>query len=149
MYRSRNNIKHHDNGIKWKRFPRHWPFVKGIHRSPLNCPHKGQSRGTLFDLCLNKRLSKQSWGWWFETPSRSLWRHCKNSCLWAAFSMHHYAALSFRTLHGMLCHIRKAGEVSFGRLFWHTTITTLATSCYQRYHSTYWNEHTSTYVLRH
>ena len=28
------------------------------------------------DLCLNKRLSKQSWGWWFETPSRSLWRHC-------------------------------------------------------------------------
>ena len=27
-----------------------------------------------FDLRLNKRLSKQSWGWWFETPSRSLWR---------------------------------------------------------------------------
>ena len=25
---------------------------------------------------LNKRSSKQSWGWWFETPSRSLWRHC-------------------------------------------------------------------------
>ena len=29
-----------------------------------------------FDLRLNKRLSKQSWGWWFETPSRSLLRHC-------------------------------------------------------------------------
>ena len=29
-----------------------------------------------FDLRLNKRLSKQPWGWWFETPSRSLWRHC-------------------------------------------------------------------------
>ena len=29
-----------------------------------------------FDLCLNKRLSKQSWGWWFETLSRPLWRHC-------------------------------------------------------------------------
>ena len=29
-----------------------------------------------FDLRLNKRLSKQSWGWWFEMPSRSLWRHC-------------------------------------------------------------------------
>ena len=29
-----------------------------------------------FDLHLNKRLSKQSWGWWFETPSCSLWRHC-------------------------------------------------------------------------
>ena len=29
-----------------------------------------------FDLHLKKRLSKQSWGWWFETPSRSLWRQC-------------------------------------------------------------------------
>ena len=27
---------------------------------------------------LNKRLNKQSWGWWFETPSRSLWRHCND-----------------------------------------------------------------------
>ena len=26
------------------------------------------------DLRLNKRLSKLSWGWWFQTPSRSLWR---------------------------------------------------------------------------
>ena len=31
-----------------------------------------------FELCLNKRLSKQSWGWWFETPSRPLWRHCND-----------------------------------------------------------------------
>ena len=29
-----------------------------------------------FDLRLNKRLSKQSWGWWFETPTRSFWRQC-------------------------------------------------------------------------
>ena len=29
-----------------------------------------------FDLGMNKRLSKQSWGWWFETPSHPLWRHC-------------------------------------------------------------------------
>ena len=29
-----------------------------------------------FDLRLYKRLSKQSWAWWFETPSRPLWRHC-------------------------------------------------------------------------
>ena len=32
------------------------------------------------DPHLNKRWSKQSWGWWFETPSRSLWRHC-NECM--------------------------------------------------------------------
>ena len=28
-----------------------------------------------FDLRVNKRLRKQSWGWWFERPSRPLWRH--------------------------------------------------------------------------
>ena len=37
----------HDGGIKWKHFPRHWPFVRGIHRSPVNSPHKGQGRGAL------------------------------------------------------------------------------------------------------
>ena len=31
-----------------------------------------------FDLLLNKRLSKQSRGWWFETPSFPLWRHCND-----------------------------------------------------------------------
>ena len=29
----------------------------------------------LFDLRLNKQLSKQSLGWWFETPLCPLWRH--------------------------------------------------------------------------
>ena len=29
-----------------------------------------------FDLRLNKRLSKQSWGWWYDSPSRPLWRYC-------------------------------------------------------------------------
>ena len=33
-----------------------------------------RSFNVFFDLCLNKRLSKQSWSWWFETPSGSLWR---------------------------------------------------------------------------
>ena len=35
-----------------------------------------RSFDVFFDLRLNKRLSKQSWGWWFETPSWSLWRQC-------------------------------------------------------------------------
>ena len=34
-----------------------------------------RSFDVFFDLRVNKRLSKQSWGWWFETLSRSLWRH--------------------------------------------------------------------------
>ena len=37
----------HDDVIKWKHFPRNWPFVRGIHRSPVNSPHKGQWRGAL------------------------------------------------------------------------------------------------------
>ena len=37
----------HDDVIKWKHFPRNWPFVRGIHRSPVNSPHKGQWRRAL------------------------------------------------------------------------------------------------------
>ena len=72
----------HDVVIKWKHFPRYWPFVPGIHQSPVNSPQRPVTRSfdVFFDLCLDKRLSKKSWGWWFETPSRSLWRHC-NGCL--------------------------------------------------------------------
>ena len=32
----------HDDVIKNQHFPRYWPFVRGIHRSPVNSPHKGQ-----------------------------------------------------------------------------------------------------------
>ena len=39
--------KSHDDVIKWKHFPRYWPFVRGIHQSPVNSPHKGQWRGAL------------------------------------------------------------------------------------------------------
>ena len=35
-----------------------------------------------FDLRLNKPLSKQPWGWWFETLSRSLWRHRNANVNW-------------------------------------------------------------------
>ena len=53
----------HDDVINWKHFPCHWPFVRGIHRSPVNSQHKGQWRGALmFSLirswissCVNNR----------------------------------------------------------------------------------------------
>ena len=34
-----------------------------------------RSFDVFFHLRLNKRLSKQPWGWWFETPGWSVWRH--------------------------------------------------------------------------
>ena len=45
--RSRSTISSHDDVIKWKHFPRYWPFVRGIHRSLANSPYKGQWRGAL------------------------------------------------------------------------------------------------------
>ena len=39
-----------------------------------------RSFDVFFDLRLNKRLSKQSWGWWFEALSRPLWRHRNAHC---------------------------------------------------------------------
>ena len=41
------NVILHDDVIKWNHFPCNWPFVRGIHRSPVNSPHKGQWRGAL------------------------------------------------------------------------------------------------------
>ena len=48
--------------------------------SPVTGEFRAQSPVTrsldvFFDLRLNERLSKQWWGWWFETSSRPLWRH--------------------------------------------------------------------------
>ena len=57
-------------------FSAFWAFCAG--NSPVTSEFPTQrpvtrSLGVFFDLPLNKRLSKQSWGWWFETPSRPLW----------------------------------------------------------------------------
>ena len=66
----------HGDVIKWKHFPRYCPFVRGIHRTIPLTKASDAELYVFFDLRLNKLLSKQSWGWWFETPSCPLWRHC-------------------------------------------------------------------------
>ena len=54
--------------MKWKHFPRYWPFVRGIHRSPVNSHHKGQWRGTLmFSLIcvwINRWVNNREAGDW-------------------------------------------------------------------------------------
>ena len=95
-------LSYHDDVIKWKHFPRYWSFVRGLHRSVVNSPHRYQWSGALtFSLicALNKRLSKQWWGWWFETPSRSLVRHCNGSvyfCIPIPSSTYTYRTGPFR-----------------------------------------------------
>ena len=51
-----------------------------------------------FNLRLNKRLSKQSWGWWFETLSCQLWRH-RNVLLY--FAQNRDSAGSWKRLLGI------------------------------------------------
>ena len=96
LFYSRTQIKdrysdNYNHGILWWRhqmetFSASLAFVRGIHRSRAGLsPVTGElpaqrpvtrSFDVFFDLWPNKWLSKQSQGWWFETPSRSLWRHC-------------------------------------------------------------------------
>ena len=48
----------HDDVIKLKPFPRYWPFMQGIHRSPANSPHKGQWRGTFMFSLIFARINR-------------------------------------------------------------------------------------------
>ena len=81
----------HDDVIKWKHFPHYWPFVRVIHQSPVNYPHKSQwCRALMFSLIctLSQQLSKQWRRCWFETLPRSLWRHCNlHSESWNFYSV--------------------------------------------------------------
>ena len=57
--------------IKWKHFPRYWHFVRGIHRSTVNSPHKGQWRGALmFSLICTRK-----YGWVNNREAGDLRRH--------------------------------------------------------------------------
>ena len=71
-----------------------------------------RSFGVFFDLRPNKRLSKQQWGWWFETPMRSLWRHCNVLHL---FGSHIY--YTSQKCPGIILCLRPANEK------WHYNVT--------------------------
>ena len=67
MMTSSNGDIFHVTGHLW------WEFT-GPGEFPAQRPVT-RAFDVFFDLRPNKRLSKQSWSWWFETPSRPLWRH--------------------------------------------------------------------------
>ena len=52
----------HDDVIKWKHYPYYSPFVRGIHRSPVDAPHKGQWRGALMfsTICTPEQTVEQT-----------------------------------------------------------------------------------------
>ena len=69
----------HKHVMKWKHFPRYWPFVRGIHRwIPLTMVSDAELWCFLWSAP-NQTARRR----WFETPSRSLWRHCNESIIWS------------------------------------------------------------------
>ena len=74
----------HDDVIKWKYFPRYWPFVWGIHRCPVNFPQKGQWRGTLMFSLIWAWIN----GWVNNREAGDLRRHRAHfdvsvmNCMW-------------------------------------------------------------------
>ena len=60
-----------DDVMKWKHFPRYWPFVWGIHRSPVNFSHKGQWRGALMFSLICVGIN----GWVNNRKADNLRRH--------------------------------------------------------------------------
>ena len=103
-----DSLKTHDDVIKWKHFPRNWPFVRGKFTVPRWVPRTKASEAGLwcfFDIRLNKRLCKQSWGWWFETLSRLLWRLCNGHIKGSAFPAVYYI------IHGFFSVLKKCNPM--------------------------------------
>ena len=53
----RQGSNSHDDVIKWRLFSCYWPFVQGIHRSPVNSPHNGQCRGAFMFSLISARTN--------------------------------------------------------------------------------------------
>ena len=70
--RSACQFQSHDDVINWKHFPRYWPFVRGIHRWPVNSPHKVQWRGALMFSLICAWINY----WVNNLEAGDLIRHC-------------------------------------------------------------------------
>ena len=67
---NKQNNAQHDDVIKWKHFPRYWLFVWGIHRWPVNSPHKGQWREALMFSLICAWINA-----WVNNREAADWRH--------------------------------------------------------------------------
>ena len=90
-----NSWKFHDDSPVSGEFPPQRPVARGLD--------------VFFDLCLIKRLSKHSRGWWFETLSRPLWCHCNgalaiSTTTWNRAMNFHLTLLPFLVIH-LCCHL--------------------------------------------
>ena len=98
-----------------------------------------------FDHRLNKRLSKQSRGWWFETPSGSLWRHYNvtgpiliTACPWSSHSSHRmkiYSGCLIETPFNLSIEFDLRWNYKIGP--WSISLTIIHLSCLLGYRSVY------------
>ena len=63
----------HDDVMKWKHFPRYWPFARGIHRPPVDSPHKGQWRGV--------------WCFLWSAPEQTVEQNIETPVIWDAIAL--------------------------------------------------------------
>ena len=97
----------HDDVIKWKHFPRYWPFVRGIHRSPVNSLHKGQWRGALmFSLICSWIIS-----WINNREAGDFRRHCDHYDVFVMYCVRSKIWLTLLCWYTTLFSWRIAGSV--------------------------------------
>ena len=80
-----------------------------------------RSFDVFFDLRLNKRSSKQSRRWWFETPLRSLWRHCNATAKYLV-QLFFIAALMLKYSHAYMVSYRTVRVLNEGLLLASTRV---------------------------
>ena len=86
----------HDDVIKWKHFPRYWPFVRGIHWSPVDSSHTGQWRGA-FKSSLICGWTK---GWANNRCAGDLILHCTHDDVMVRFSLREIRGVLFASRPG-------------------------------------------------
>ena len=121
-------VSNNDDVIKWKHFPRYWPFVPGIHRSPVISPHKGQWRGGLMFsfICVwtNSRVNNREAGdlrLYRAHYDVILMKNCRNTCICPIPSLSHHSGdvtISAFTLVPISLESYFATPQPFHSLFW-------------------------------
>ena len=97
----------HDDVIKRKHFPRYWPFVQGIHRSPRNSPHKGQWRGTLMFSLICTWIN-----YWVNNHEACVLRRHRAHCDVTVMSWGRISATRLVQCHSLQAHCREIIENS-------------------------------------
>ena len=99
-----------DDVIQWKHFPLYWPSVRGIHRSPMDSPHKGQWRGALMFSLICAWIN----GWVNNREAGDLRRHPDHYDVtvmtwWRKFTSSHKAALKWGWRHKAIVYVMYLG----------------------------------------